>query len=175
MSGFKLVVGVVGIYIAFVYYGLLQEDVLTFTSKDGQKFTQAWFLQVLEAGANVIVGLIGRTLLGGVGGLPYELFALSGATQVTAKYCTSASTIYGLVRWNEGGWVVGWVGRVSIGCVMCGSARSLWVCEGLMRGARVGRGASPCVLQVCLCGLCGRRQAAGVSPMPPMVRVVWPP
>ena len=167
MSGFKLVVGVVGIYIAFVYYGLLQEDVLTFTSKDGQKFTQAWFLQVLEAGANVIVGLIGRTLLGGVGGLPYELFALSGATQVTAKYCTSASTIYGLVRCNEGGWVVRWVGRVSIGCVMCGSARSC---------ARVERGASPCVLQVCLCGLCGRRgKAAGVSPMPPMVRVVWPP
>ena len=130
MSGFKLVVGVVGIYIAFVYYGLLQEDVLTFTSKDGQKFTQAWFLQVLEAGANVIVGLIGRTLLGGVGGLPYELFALSGATQVTAKYCTSASTIYGLVRWNEGGWVVGWVGRVSIGCVMCGSARSCGCVKG---------------------------------------------
>ena len=119
MSGFKLIVGVVGIYIAFVYYGLLQEDVLTFTSKDGQKFTQAWFLQVLEAGANVIVGLIGRTLLGGAGGLPYELFALSGATQVTAKYCTSASTIYGLVRWNEGGWVVRWGGK---------SRCDVWLC-----------------------------------------------
>lgn len=95
-SPIKLLIGAAGIYGAFLYYGLLQEDVLTYTSPDGVKFTMAWFLQVLEAAANVVIGFGGRALLGGTAGLPMQPYALSGATQVLAKYCTSASTIYGL-------------------------------------------------------------------------------
>ena len=45
-SPIKLLIGAAGIYGAFLYYGLLQEDVLTYTSPDGVKFTMAWFLQV---------------------------------------------------------------------------------------------------------------------------------
>jgi len=101
----KLVIGTAGIYTAFLYYGLLQEDVLTYQAPDagsgknltpGGKFTQAWLLQTVEALANVVIGFAGRAIVGGTPGLPLRLFAITGATQVAAKYCTSASTIYGL-------------------------------------------------------------------------------
>ena len=84
----KLVIGTAGIYTAFVYYGLLQEDVLTFEA-NGEKFTQGWLLQTIEAGANVLVGFAGRALVGGTPGLPLSLFAVTGTTQVAAKYFLS--------------------------------------------------------------------------------------
>ena len=55
----KLLIGAGGIYGAFLYYGSLQEDVFRFVGASDQKFTQAWFLQVLEAVANVVVGFLG--------------------------------------------------------------------------------------------------------------------
>ena len=52
----KLIIGAGGIYAAFLYYGTLQEDVFHYTTAAGVKFKAAWFLQALEALANVILG-----------------------------------------------------------------------------------------------------------------------
>jgi len=92
----KLVIGAGGIYAAFLYYGSLQEDVFRYVASDGTQFKQAWFLQVLEALANVFVGFIGLQLTGGSKGLPLKMFALSGTTQVSAKAFTSLALANGL-------------------------------------------------------------------------------
>lgn len=93
----KLLIGAGGIYSAFLYYGSLQEDVFRYASPtDGTKFTQAWFLQVLEALANVIVGFVGMTLMGATPNIPKIPFAISGASQVSAKACTSLALANGL-------------------------------------------------------------------------------
>lgn len=92
----KLLIGAGGIYAAFLYYGSLQEDVFRFAAPDGGKFTQAWFLQVLEALANVIVGFVGMQLTGPTAGIPKKMFAISGAAQVSAKACTSLALANGL-------------------------------------------------------------------------------
>ena len=55
----KLAVGVVGIFGAFLYYGQLMGDIIKFEAADGSKLEREWFLQVLEAAANVVVGLAG--------------------------------------------------------------------------------------------------------------------
>jgi UDP-galactose transporter B1 len=92
----KLIIGAGGIYGAFLYYGSLQEDVFRFTSEDGSSFKQAWFLQVLEALANVVIGFIGMQLQGPTKGIPLKMFAISGAAQVSAKACTSLALANGL-------------------------------------------------------------------------------
>lgn len=93
----KLLIGAGGIYGAFLYYGSLQEDVFRYVSPtDSSKFTQAWFLQVLEALANVIIGYIGMTLMGATPNIPKKMFAISGAAQVSAKACTSLALANGL-------------------------------------------------------------------------------
>ena len=43
----KLLIGVGGIYAAFLYYGTLQEDVFHFKAEDGSMFKAAWLLQFL--------------------------------------------------------------------------------------------------------------------------------
>jgi UDP-galactose transporter B1 len=93
---FKLLFGAGGIYAAFLYYGSLQEDVFRYVSADGAKFKEVWFLQVLEAACNVAVGFAGLCVTSGTKGLPQKLFALSGASQVLAKYCTNAALANGL-------------------------------------------------------------------------------
>lgn len=92
----KLVFGAGGIYLAFAYYGVLQEDVFQYESAEGQKFTQAWFLQFLEALANVIIAAIGLLATGATTGLPLNMFTISGITQVSAKACTSLALANGL-------------------------------------------------------------------------------
>mmetsp|Transcript_21301 Transcript_21301/g.43699 ORF Transcript_21301/g.43699 Transcript_21301/m.43699 type:complete len:324 (+) Transcript_21301:873-1844(+) len=92
----KLIIGAGGIYGAFLYYGSLQEDVFRYTAEDGTSFKQAWFLQVLEALANVIVGFVGMQLTGPTPGIPKKMFAISGAAQVSAKACTSLALANGL-------------------------------------------------------------------------------
>lgn len=91
----KLIIGAGGIYGAFLYYGSLQEDVFRFTAEDGSTFKQAWFLQVLEALANVVIGFIGM-LIQGPTKVPLKMFAISGAAQVSAKACTSLALANGL-------------------------------------------------------------------------------
>ena len=93
----KLLIGVGGIYGAFMYYGLLQEAVFSYRSADGGQFTQVWFLMVLESLANVLVGFLGMQATGGgTAGLPKPEFAMSGATQVCAKACTNLALRYGV-------------------------------------------------------------------------------
>ncbi|KAL9183627.1 hypothetical protein ACHAXT_004483 [Thalassiosira profunda] len=92
----KLLVGAGGIYAAFLYYGSLQEDVFRYTAEDGSQFKQAWLLQVLEALANVLVGFVGMQLAGPTAGIPKQAFAISGASQVSAKACTSLALANGL-------------------------------------------------------------------------------
>jgi len=92
----KLLIGAGGIYSAFLYYGSLQEDVFRYTSSDGSKFTDAWFLQVLEALANVVVGFVGMQIMGPTKNIPLRMFGISGASQVTAKACTSLALANGL-------------------------------------------------------------------------------
>lgn len=78
----KLLIGVGGIYSAFLYYGSLQEDVFRYKAEEsGEQFKQAWFLQSLEALANVIVGFIGMHVNGPTKGIPLRMFAISGASQ----------------------------------------------------------------------------------------------
>jgi UDP-galactose transporter B1 len=91
-----LIFGAAGIYAAFLYYGNLQEDVFAYEDSKGQKFKQAWLLQTIEALANVAVGFVGMMLTGRTAGLPYELFGLSGATQVASKAFTSMGLAQGL-------------------------------------------------------------------------------
>jgi len=95
-SAVKLLIGAGGIYAAFLYYGSLQEDVFRYTAADGTQFKQAWFLQVLEALANVLIGFVGMQLTGATKGIPKKAFAISGASQVSAKACTSLALANGL-------------------------------------------------------------------------------
>ena len=92
----KLLIGAGGIYAAFLYYGSLQEDVFRFEAPDGSSFKQAWFLQVLEALANVVIGFAGMRLTGPTKGIPLRMFGISGAAQVSAKACTSLALANGL-------------------------------------------------------------------------------
>ena len=92
----KLLIGAGGIYGAFLYYGSLQEDVFRYVSADETSFKQAWFLQVLEALANVVIGFVGMQLTGPTKGIPLRMFGISGAAQVSAKACTSLALANGL-------------------------------------------------------------------------------
>jgi len=96
-DGAKLLIGAGGIYAAFLYYGSLQEDVFRYVSPvDGTSFKQAWFLQVMEAFANVVIGFLGMQLTGPTKGIPLRMFGISGAAQVSAKACTSLALANGL-------------------------------------------------------------------------------
>lgn len=96
-DSFKLMIGAGGIYAAFLYYGSLQEDVFRYVSPaDGSSFKQAWFLQVMEALANVIIGFLGMQFTGPTKGIPLRMFGISGAAQVSAKACTSLALANGL-------------------------------------------------------------------------------
>lgn len=96
-AGLKLLIGAGGIYAAFMKYGLFQEEIFSTTDKDGNKFKQVWFLQVLEAFANALVGGIGLKLSGGATpGLPLETFAMIGPAQLFAKACNSLALANGV-------------------------------------------------------------------------------
>lgn len=75
----KLLIGAGGIYGAFLYYGSLQEDVFRYQNPDGSSFKQAWFLQVIEAFANVVIGFVGMKITGATSGIPLTMFGISGA------------------------------------------------------------------------------------------------
>ena len=94
----KLAIGVVGIFGAFLYYGQLMGDIVKYQADDGSKLEREWFLQVLEAAANVLVGLAGLILTQGGPSpqIPYKSFLLTGSTQVLAKAMTQKAQIYGV-------------------------------------------------------------------------------
>jgi UDP-galactose transporter B1 len=94
----RLLFGAAGVYAAYLSYGHIQEDLFRFRSPiDGAKFEFAWFLLVLESFGNILVGLVGRHVLGlGSNGLPLMLFGTSGASQVFAKAFTLLAMAAGL-------------------------------------------------------------------------------
>ena len=47
----------------------------------GTTFQQAWFLQVLEGAANVLVGFVGMTITGATQGIRLKMFGISGAAE----------------------------------------------------------------------------------------------
>lgn len=85
LPGFvKLLIGAGGIYAAFIYYGVFQEDIFHYKAKDGSQFKAAWFLQIIEALANVVIGGLGLMLTGGMTkDLPLKGFALAGIDKLT--------------------------------------------------------------------------------------------
>lgn len=92
----KLVCSAGGIYYFFIRYGRIQEQIFQYKSATGAKFQYVWFLQCLDALANILVGFVGRQLQGPNSGLPLHLFSVSGVSQVCAKYCLSSSLAAGL-------------------------------------------------------------------------------
>lgn len=92
----KLLFGAGGIYAAFLFYGSLQEDVFRYESAEGTKFDMAWYLQFLEAMANVVVGYGGMRVAGSTKNIPQKFFLVSGASQVSSKAFTSLSLAKGL-------------------------------------------------------------------------------
>lgn len=112
----RLLFGAGGIYASFLYYGSLQEDVFRYQSKDGNKFTMAWYLQVLESLVNVMFGTAalaimgltgtgydskedvggGRKWWGGTPNLPKRPFLSSGLSQVCSKAFNSLALANGL-------------------------------------------------------------------------------
>lgn len=118
----KLLFGVGGIYGAFMYYGLLQERVFSYAAADGAKFSQVWFLMVLEALANVVVGFLGMHAAGPTKGLPLNLFAATGVTQVSAKAFTNlalrAGVSFPVVTLAKSGKMV----PVMVGSILLGGA-----------------------------------------------------
>lgn len=94
----KLAIGVAGIYASFMYYGSLQEDVVTFKAANGDKFKYSWFLQVIEALANVVLGFVLMIALEGfrLHKMPQIPYLMSGGLQVSAKYFTTQSMVAGV-------------------------------------------------------------------------------
>jgi len=94
----RLLIGVVGIFGAFMYYGQLQGDIVRYKDSNGASLEREWFIQVCEAGANVAVGLAGLILTQGgpSPGIPFKGFAITGATQVLAKAMTQKAQIFGV-------------------------------------------------------------------------------
>lgn len=122
-SSIKLLIGVGGIYAAFLYYGTLQEDVFHYKAADGTKFTQAWFLQAIEALANVIIGGLGLLITGGTKNLPQDLFGLTGVSQVRC-FCSSECLVLSAISGQREGF------HVSCACkwrfFSCGDPGQVW-------------------------------------------------
>ena len=80
----KMLFGVAGIYGAFMYYGVLQEGVTKWENDAGERLGRAWFLNTLEALANVIIGAIGLMVTGGANmkAISFQKFFLTGGAQV---------------------------------------------------------------------------------------------
>jgi UDP-galactose transporter B1 len=111
IQALKLMFGAGGIYIAFLYNGLLQEDVFRHKSLagDGSSFHQAWLLSVMETAASIVVGFLGRQFYRCTtatdsssnanhlaSSLPQKHFLVSGAAQVTARSFKSLALANGL-------------------------------------------------------------------------------
>ena len=95
--GVKLLIGAGGIYASFLTLGKLHEQIFKgYKSEDGEKFTFAFFLQAVEAIANVVFAGIALRIMGHQKGLPIKNFVTTGVAQVLAKACTSLALANGL-------------------------------------------------------------------------------
>ena len=101
-QGIKLLIGVIGIYITYLYYGTLQEEVYTYPS-----FSYIWFVQVLEGFTNMVGAHLGRLYnktrdshsindTSQKRYVSHYLFLLCGTYQICSKALTSSSLNSGL-------------------------------------------------------------------------------
>lgn len=90
----ELLIGCVGIYAAYLYYGHVQEDLFRWRNVDNQGYSYVWFLQILESAVTICIGYLGRTRQQK---MPLQPFFKAGASQLIAKgtnvdffwkYCT---------------------------------------------------------------------------------------
>ena len=97
-SPLKLLIGAIGIFGAFTYYGTLMDDVVKYEDASNNRLGRPWFLSVLEALANVIVGFVGMLLTQGKPSpnIPIRGFLLTGSTQVLSKTMFTQAQIFGL-------------------------------------------------------------------------------
>ena len=91
-----LIYGTAGIYMSYLYYGHVQEDLFRYRSPSGEAFRSVWLLQSMESIANISMGLAGRRLFGGRSGLQLQPFFATGVAQVFAKALTSLALAAGL-------------------------------------------------------------------------------
>lgn len=98
----QLVIGALGIYVAYLYYGDIQEDIFRFEDKGGERFTYVWFLQMLESLMNMAVGYAIKryntrsTKTTVSPAFPLFPFYSSGTSQLFSKVFTSLSLAAGL-------------------------------------------------------------------------------
>lgn len=98
---FKLLYCSMGIYVSYLYYGTIQEQLFKHTSTtiiSNPAFKYVWFVQVVEAFVNAIVGFIGLHVSGSVRNPKpqHRLFLFSGFSQVCSKALTGLSLSSGL-------------------------------------------------------------------------------
>eukprot|EP00927_Polykrikos_kofoidii_P078705 TRINITY_DN75519_c0_g1_i1.p1 TRINITY_DN75519_c0_g1~~TRINITY_DN75519_c0_g1_i1.p1 ORF type:complete len:321 (+),score=25.35 TRINITY_DN75519_c0_g1_i1:41-1003(+) len=97
MRSRKLLVCVCGIYTSFILSGLFLEDVFTYRSASGEAFKYAWFLQVVDAAAGVVLGYIcNRYFDGGYRNVPITPYLITGSFQVWAKYFATVAVVHGV-------------------------------------------------------------------------------
>merc|ERR1719362_1418291 len=95
----KLLLGSIGIYISFVYYGILLEKLFSNTIKNKTNFQSVWFLQTFESLFNVMVGYIGTVLFPPTNTSrkpPQHQFLFMGIFQVTSKATSILSLSHGV-------------------------------------------------------------------------------
>lgn len=93
----ELFIGIAGIYSAYLYYGITQEDLFRWRSTTGDAFTYVWFLQVFESAVTICIGFLGRTRRKlDTKPLPMVPFFKSGFFQLAGKVLMSWSLAAGL-------------------------------------------------------------------------------
>eukprot|EP00451_Oxyrrhis_marina_P011354 CAMPEP_0204323858 /NCGR_PEP_ID=MMETSP0469-20131031/9758_1 /ASSEMBLY_ACC=CAM_ASM_000384 /TAXON_ID=2969 /ORGANISM="Oxyrrhis marina" /LENGTH=185 /DNA_ID=CAMNT_0051305407 /DNA_START=35 /DNA_END=589 /DNA_ORIENTATION=- len=94
----RLARGAAGVYLFFISYGRLQERVFGFRGAGEKRFHYIWFFQMVDALGNALVGLAGRTAVGATAGrgVPHQLLALNGISQVASKWCFNKALSAGL-------------------------------------------------------------------------------
>lgn len=73
-----------------------QEGIYKYAADDGSTFQFTTFLLVVECALNVAVGAAGAFAAGPTAGLPQSMFALTGFTQIAAKFFTNAAMATGV-------------------------------------------------------------------------------
>ena len=96
----KLALGATGIYVFFILYGIVYEDLINFRTSSGKRFEQVWLMQAVEALVNCIVsgfGIMTMTVsINQQSAFPSRLIAKTGVMQLIAKALTGFATTKGV-------------------------------------------------------------------------------
>ena len=92
--------GATGIYVFFILYGIVYEDLINFRTSTGKRFEQVWLMQAVEALVNCIVsgfGMMTMTVsINQQSAFPSRLIAKTGVMQLIAKALTGFATTKGV-------------------------------------------------------------------------------